>query len=385
MILNQSEDDIDAVSNSTSFYALVSLIVIFLLIVTYGWSTMLSPVIALPYDWPDWLSPLFWLFRYVAGLAIAMVGVVLGKAVAAERIRLSLTKDPKFTNSWKAYFVVLLVISSLGTMNTLFMQTQQSGVLGDVVTETSSSLQQLKFKIDEKLSTPEYDQKRLDIDHLFNDFSKELKNPANCGFGAQANQRFHDLQQILPKLKPLALGSGACGNVDSLIESYKDTVESLKDDLPEPHLKKRYLQRVEMIESINQTITTIDDMKVKVASLDKGSALPILTSAWNTYSKILNDAELLAGVSFDLPNEIVNKNVQGMGNITQILPLLISQLNNALTYVIIFAAILFDVLLIEFFSRHLHGRIVVPEGPFEFTTPGSPKGKASNLFDDHSR
>jgi len=341
---------------------------------------MLLPVITLPNGWSEYLSPAFNLLRYLAGMSIAFAGVILAKAVAAERIRISQETNPKYTNTWKAYFLVLLLISALGTMNTMFMQTQQTSVLGDVVSETRNHLQQLKFKIDEKLATQAYDQQRIKIDQVFANFEKELRNPANCGFGAQSNMRFQELQSQLPTLKPLALGSGACQNVDALITGYRDTVNKLTDDLPDPITKKRYLQRRALTEKIEQTIKQIEDMKVKNPDLDKSTALPILTSAWNIYAQTRVEVQLLSGTSLDIPSEIVDKNVVGMGHITQIIPLLLTQLNNPLTYLIILSAVIFDVLLIEFFARHLHSNVGNREES-EFSSSNS-SSKARNLFED---
>jgi hypothetical protein len=382
MVMPRRRIEIAEVSNSASFFALISLIVVFLFIVTYGWSTMLVPVFSLPHDWPDILSPIFTVLRYIAGIAIALGGIILGKAVAAERIRIASEEQPKFTNTWKAYFVVLLVISALGTMNTMFMQTQETGVLTDVISKTRNHLQQLKFKVDEKLSTPAYDQQRADIAQLFGNFDKELRNPANCGFGAQSNLRFRELQAALPKLKPLALGSGACENVGALISAYKDTVDKLTDDLPDPLTKKRFLQKKSFISQIEKTIVDIEEMKVKNVNLSKNAAMPALTTAWNVYAEILNEAELIAGVPFGLPSEINDKNVQGMGNITQIIPLLITQLDNPMTYLIIGAAIFFDVLLIEFFARYLHSQVVIRKETYYTSQPGMNSAKVNNLFEE---
>jgi hypothetical protein len=380
--MQRRPDDIAEVSNAVSFYALICLIVIFVLIVTYGWSTMLSPIFSVPHDWPELLSPVVVFFKYVAGLAIALAGIVLGKAVAAERIRVAAEQAPKFTNTWKAYFIVLLLISALGTMNTMFMQTQQAPVLGEVISKTRNHLQKLKFKIDEKLATHAYDKQRVEIDQLFSNFEKELRNPANCGFGAQSNLRFRELQAVLPKLKPLALGSGACQNVDALITAYRETVNELKEDLPDPEVKKKFQQRKALTNLIDKTIASIEEMKVKNAHLDKATAMPALTTAWNIYASTLREAELLAGSDFGLPAEIIDKNIQGMGSIAQIIPLLISQFDNPLTYVIIAAAVLFDVLLVEFFSRHLHGRVVIRQDTIYTSHPGGGSHRANNLFEE---
>jgi hypothetical protein len=382
MAIIRRSNDIEEVSNSISFYALLSLVLIFLIVVTYGWATMLAPVITLPNGWADELSLIFAGLRYLAGFAIAAAGVVLGKAIAAERIRLGSEMTPMFKHTWKGYFLVLLVISALGTMNTFFMQTQQGPVLGEVISKTRQDLQKLKFLINEKLDTPAYDQRRIEIDQVFANFEKELRNPANCGFGAQSNQRFLDLQKELPKLKPLALGSGACENVDALISGYKDTVNRLTDDLPDPATKKRYLQRLALSEQITQAMAAIEELKVKNANLDKTLALPTLIAAWSTYSQALQEAELISATSFGLPDDIADKNALGMGNITQIVPLLLSQLDNPVTYLIILAAVFFDVLLIEFFARHLHGRVVIRKETYYTAKPGAATGRNSNLFEE---
>lgn len=381
MTMQRRSDDINDVSNNVSFYALVCLTIIFLIIVTYGWSTMLVPVISVPSDWSDLLAPFFVLFRYLAAFGIASIGVVLGKGVAAERMRIASESVPKYTNTWKAYFAVLLVISALGTMNTLFMQTQQSGVLGDSISKTRNDLLLLKSKIEEKLATPEFDSRRNEIDQLFANFEKELKNPANCGFGAQSMKQFQKIQILLPKLEPLSLGSGACKNVDALIAGYRDTVSQLRDNSADAKTKKLLENRISMAASIDQTIEHIEEMKSKMQSLDKGVALPVLTSAWNTYAEILKNAELLSGSSFGLPSEIDDKNIQGMGQITQIFPLLISQFDNPVTYVIILAAVIFDILLIEFFARHLHASVVIREESIYSSRSGMKSGRTDNIFE----
>jgi cell fate (sporulation/competence/biofilm development) regulator YmcA (YheA/YmcA/DUF963 family) len=380
--MKKTLNDIEDVSNSVSFFALLALAAVFLVIVTYGWAMVLQTVISIPQDWIQAFSPLFLIARYLVAFFIAVAGVVLGKAIAAERIRINSEKAPKFTNTWKAYLVVLLVISSLGTMNALFMGTQQTSVLTEAISHTRNSLQKLRFKIDEKLSTPSYDQQRVDINNLLALFAKELKNPANCGFGAQSLQRFKELQAALPKLKPLALGSGACQNVDAIIGEYRETVMMLVDDLPDSKTKKRYQQRAVLTLQIDKSIAAIEDLKIKTSVLNKDAVLPILKTAWRDYGQTLKEAELLSGSEFGLPAEIVNENIQEMGNITEILPMLIKRFDNPMTYVIVLAATFVDILLIMFFERHLHGRVRIRE---EFFSPGnSPavSNRVSNLFDE---
>ena len=102
------------------------------------------------------------------------------------------------------------------------------------------------------------------------------------------------------------------------------------------------------------------------------------------YSRTLREAELTAGKPLGLTTEIVDQKIQGIGDITQIIPLLISQFDKSLTYVTIAAALLFDILLITFFTRYLHGQVVHPNS----RSIGSPRGafgvsasKSTNLIE----
>ena len=56
MIMQRRSDDINDVSNNVSFYALVCLVIIFVIIVTYGWSKMLASELAQPTESFDILA-----------------------------------------------------------------------------------------------------------------------------------------------------------------------------------------------------------------------------------------------------------------------------------------------------------------------------------------
>jgi hypothetical protein len=154
------------------------------------------------------------------------------------------------------------------------------------------------------------------------------------------------------------------------------------NDLPNQQIKKRYSQRLAITEKIDEQIVNIENLKVQSTSIDKSVALPVLNASWSVYAQALQEAELLSNAEFGLPAEIVNKNAQGMGNITQILPLMISNLDNPLTYLIFIAAVIFDILLIQFFSRYLHGLGLIREESIYTAQSNLSSGKASNLFED---
>lgn len=380
MIIQRRSDDINDVSNKVSFYALVSLVLVFLIIVTYGWSKILGSKSTLNIDSFDFFSVIEILFIYIVALGIAVIGVVLAKGVSAERMRIAAEREPKFTNTWKAYFIVLLIISALGTINSLSMIFLQDSILSDVISKTVHDLQQLNSKVELGLSTPQYDRQRAIINQKFENFAIELKNPANCGFGDQAKKLFHELQLELPNLILLS-GKVNCQNVSAQIEAYRDNVSRLTDDLPDAETKRRFNNRISMVETIKQEISKIEEHRIQSPKLKIETSKPILISAWKIYENTLGNAELLSGTSFDLPKKLEDPIINGMGGIVEVLPMLSKQFSNPAAYLIILFAVFFDVLLIEFFSRHLHASVVIREESIYSSKSGMKSDKTDNIFE----
>lgn len=376
--MQKKREDIADVSNAVSHAALICLSTIFVLIVTYGWSKILSPILLVPYGWSDLFESVFVFIQYLVAAMIAGAGIILGKAVAAERIRISEEESPKFKRTWIAYFALLLVISAVGTMNSLFMTTQQNAVLADVITETSGKLRELNAKIVERMPS-EYEAQSKKIDNIFESFAAELKAPGNCGFGAQANLRFQELQAILPELKPLSVGSKSCDNVDLQISSYRQVVKQQKETLPS---KRQFDDREGLLGRLKKEYEAIERLKVTAQSLDKDTALPLLKSAWNTYTGVLTEAQLKAGSSFGLPRKIENEAIGDMGSMTRIFELMASRLDSPVTYLIIFVALIFDILLVQFFARYLHGRVKSYGGTEGLRLGASGQSRVKNLFED---
>jgi len=49
---------------------------------------------------------------------------------------------------------------------------------------------------------------------------------------------------------------------------------------------------------------------------------------------------------------------------------------------IIVAAVLFDILLIEFFGRYLHGQVLIRKETIYTSQPGANSARVSNLFEE---
>ena len=360
-------------SNSAAFVALICLIPIFVVVVTIGWGEILKPLFG-------FFPPI----SFVIAFLIAMVGVVLGKAVAAERIRISLEEKPKYKTTWVAYFLVLLLISALGTMNMLFMTTQGSKTLADALADTGNKLRQLQTKADIALATPEVDKKRLEIEALWTKFDSEMRNPANCGFGTESMQRFKELQTALPGLKALSGVGTKCDKVPEVLKKYKEIVDSLVESLvanvsdkPRAFMELRKKVTVD----IQAELKEIDQLKLTPSTLSKSVVQPVLEKSWSLYEELLNKVERTTEKELGMEKRIVDQTVRGMGEIGHIISILISQWNRVDTYLIIFGAIFFDLILVAFFTRHLSSKVKEEnESPYTLRSSNS-SGTTRNIFE----
>jgi len=229
---NKTHSEFQATSDTAAFYALLCLIPIFVIVVTYGWGRILQPILPVESPWNVVLA-------YFAAVFLALAGVVLAKVIAADRVQLSIEAQGKAKlSTWMArcwaYLLVLLTISALGTARTIFAVSQASDVLSNELSQTGTELRTLQATIDAMLKTPEYDVRlgeykarrlkldslvaqfeiemekvrqieltKLDdgianVDKLWEQFKIEVENPQLCGFGPAANQYFKALQDALP-------------------------------------------------------------------------------------------------------------------------------------------------------------------------------------------
>ena len=345
--------DIATVTGTVVYYSLIGIVSVFLLIVTFGWAAMLKGIISFPpnLSFLDFLADLV---RFIVGALIAIFGVVLAKAVAVERLRNLTTEALHNSRTWWAYFFMLFCLSALGSMNTFFMTTQQTDVVGKEIESTQAKLQLLKGASDSAFATPEYDNKRLIVDTLFVGFESELKNPANCGFGAQASARFKELQALLPRLQPMSLGSGSCENVERQIPEYRRLVDKELEALADPNVRERIAVRERNSREIGQVLDSLQELTSSNPHLSSSGAQGALSSAWSVYSKVYAEVRSKSNDAVaKLPETISNQSVREMGNIVQTVASLLSRLNQLQTYIIFLAAIALDILLIAFFSRYL--------------------------------
>lgn len=234
-----SRAKIDEVSNSAASAALIALIPIFLFIVTFGWQKIISGFV---------LVSNYEIAQYLLAFVLAVVGVILARIVAAERIRIKYSPAAHSKYIWVAYFIVLLLISALGTMNSFFLFSQSQNVLMEAFSATNDKLIALKESIAHEVGTPIHDRadeqigkKKLELKSQFlqfralaekdveasiqanqsaaraaqsawDQFESEMRNSLRPGWGRESQKRFEELQTLVPEMKVLSGSEAAFGN-----------------------------------------------------------------------------------------------------------------------------------------------------------------------------
>lgn len=240
-------------SNSVAVLALLSLIPVFVFVISSGWQSILSPVLHLSGSETINLAA-----TWVAGIAIAVVAVVLAWGVASERARLRSDKTARFT--WIAYLAVLIVLSALGTMNWLFKVLEAPTFLKEATEATQTKLtaldqlsvngiklvktDELRAKQDEQKrelqlqreqlknyyesaklkASVEPDRFKNEILRLFESFEAEVRNPLKQGCGDVALGYIREIQAKLPDLR-LPSGDCSAADPDVMLKAYRGAVD----------------------------------------------------------------------------------------------------------------------------------------------------------------
>ena len=334
-------------SDTTALYVLIAMICVFVVLLTNGWSKFLlnEPIFAA-------FPPL----AYLGGLAVAAIGVILAKGVASERLRVEHEENPKFKNTWIAYFMVLFMFSAVGTMNFLFNLIMAGETVEQTISQTVQGLNTLETKSKSALPTPLLDKKRTIVEATFRKFEAEIKNPLNCGMGVASIAHYTTLKRELPNMAaPSGSAGQKCEKIDELLAGYKSATENalsewVKTNLPDEQANE------ELLKEVRGTITPIVEDLQKIQSKDakdRSVYREQLTKAWNAYETILNKVELKSQSKLDIQRSIKNADIESMGRFITVLVLLVKNFNSPTTYLILFLSVLVDVVLISAYGRHL--------------------------------
>lgn len=433
---------------------LIGIIPIFGTVITIGWGNIFA---ALPI-FDGHLS----IIAYCFGLFLAFIGIKLTKAIAAELVRLmpSLAehKPPsvlvKLQTTWP-YLLPLIIISALGTVNTVFIYSARADVLTEGFKENQNALTALRAKVEEVLKTPEYDsaKKKLEmtrkeiqalarevaaeaekgrdrrlqsvqasrenIELLWSNVVSEAKHPARPGIGQESINKYKLIQDEFKGLatitwEPMVPIPCPCPKLDDFLAGFETLVTRQKDrvfnianatcEIDEKSLQlsariseklagvrpltattlrcdkvseeiKKFTMLVleelegvqasmseneknsikkknELLAEIDKAVTTTRENLEEVHAKDQKELIKAYEKSANAYEVSLGSLKSYIGTDIaDLQPKVLRSEIVNLGKITNVIQLLISQWRSATTWVVIFAALLVDLVFIQIYVR----------------------------------
>jgi hypothetical protein len=320
--------------------ALIGISILFAFVVGRGWKTLFSA----------YGSAGSW----TAAIVLVVIALSLCWAIASERVH-----HPNAIATVAAYLFFLINISALGTINTLFLQFQGSSVVRAEIDKAIITITKLKSEGLALIDTRDYDEYERQVGKLMLDLRQEIESPVNCGQGPKALEIINEIKRLVPGFQPLNLGNN-CQNfdnkvrVDQVISTYRTKIEEGKklspiyvakknEILAKREIEAAALEMASKIERIPRSITS--DSELYAARND----LEAVAQSYLGHRQEL--AARARGQDKSIPETIDISSIAALGNIGQVIPFIISRLNELATYIYVLIAILLDVAVILAFKR----------------------------------
>ena len=326
--------------SSIPLLALSGISIIFCWLVGYGWYRTFN-------SWTGVEG-----VSIVIGILIALIANILALAIAKER---QINPDDKGTAF--SYFFVLVLLSSLGTINTLYFNISGISIAQNDIKAAIEKVSELKVKAPILLATPSYDEWKNKVDNAWLNLQAEIRNPKLCGQGPEALKRISELQILLPSFKMMA-GSSGCDRTEQLITEYGNTIEKQKELSREYQNAKVLLESKKYIE--DEAKNSTDRLTKLLTEVKHLSDISLVKTELNLisseYSKMKDRLEAASSKKLDQNFKIDTAGIQSMGNPGEIISFIATRLNEVNTYVYILIALLIDITLITAFRAVInHG------------------------------
>ena len=307
--------------------------IIFSWLVGYGWYRTFN----------SWTANLY--FAVCAGAILSLIAMVLGLAIAKERVN-----NHQNISTALSYFFILILLSALGTINTLYFNVSGARIVQDEIKGALHKINGLKTRAPILLATPAYDAWSKKVEEAENNVYEEIRNTRLCGQGPEAQKRIEELRNLLPSFKPLA-GQG-CDKVEDLIGQYQSIIKKQVQLSQETLIASDFLSTKNYIEKssaeLEGNLTKLLEKTNKASDIEMAKIE--LRKAVEEFSKMKDKVEILSGKGFDQSFIIDTKGIDSIGNPGEILSFMASRLNEFNTYVYLIIALLIDITLISAFK-----------------------------------
>lgn len=326
----------------TMAWILVSYSLVFCFVLYKGWSILFS----------QWGSSL----ATVGALVLAFLAWNIGRFIGS---------SPGGIASRIPLFILLLVISAYGVINTMVLQFEGPQILREAIQGSLTAFGELNTRGQKAFEVVLLDGKKTELDKRQTDFIREVTNPLNCGLGTQAILALHALMEMMPNLRlPSVPPSGPQGIqrvCDAIGDAFNVSIEQQKGAVP-------FIIELNAVNSKRATVmTAIDNAQQELKALEKalpgnesssfilGEARVRLNALQDTYRE-----QVIAIKSFspaaELTNSLPLEQLSQLGGWSQLVNIIVQRLNRVSTYVYLLLAIFMDWTLIYLFKNYRNAK-----------------------------
>lgn len=344
----------------------IVVMIVFLAVLTKGYfnyATLLWPGL------PD-------IVNLLLGFAIACAALILARATAGARMAARSTASGTSGNFavWLPFFVILLVVSALGTLNALYFFFEGSDVVTQRVASVRAQVNQLTIRGGEALKDPELDNGLAEITRKLAVLHQQItegsgsEHDLSCGVGELAAGFIREIGTILATemnapgytINPLTTKVHDCRRKDELERIYAqyDSAAKLQFEGSPFYREHRGKERLALLKQLHDTellsasLAGTSDAQMSAMtgdSIDVRQAKEQLRNLANSYSATVSAIKTFTGRGLGVGDELYVTDVNGLGNIGHVVADVLFRFNRYSLLYFLFAVGL-DALMVWGFS-----------------------------------
>lgn len=181
-------------------------------------------------------------------------------------------------------------------------------------------------------------------------------NSLSCTLSDKAKNIYARVKSLRADLPALPAGL-TCRKLAEIRENIRRKISDNKDKvemLPLSAEEKRRVQfREEAQSQLRQLVEENEKFVQKIGDLSAEKSLPLLEKSWGSYARIYSTLRQLSPAEkvTSIPSDIADKRIRNLGNIGNILSILLTRLYDIQTYLIVFAALIIDIVMVGVLRR----------------------------------
>lgn len=268
-------------------------------------------------------------------------------------------------------FALLLIISAVGIFNSLMLNLEGKRIFSQRINHAEELFNTLEVTAMQEQKSQGIEEKIKEVETAKAALMSEISSPGNCGNGPEARRIRMELKRILVNLE-LPSGRIDCNDPESVrryVDAYTDIINVTMSSAEwnNPALQNIILDagesraKLSCLESGCATTRPDYDGLLRGVNVRGDSSIsdvmrvvtPKLEELDGVYSRSVEILQRNASAPPSLEPDLALEEIRSIGQISQILNLIIARADQITTYVYLTLAVLFDALMVYFFQNVL--------------------------------